>query len=110
MRYRKIKEDEKRLLEHLINKSTITLPQEWESKIRVIDMNDGGMGSIYISFSAQKDTKHEFDKIVSECIFKDFDGIEVIASLNVDKKGEVFELDMWKVDFTRLTYIPFEFD
>ncbi len=37
---------------------------------------------------------------VAEFMFKDIDGTPVSASLNVDQQGELYELDIWKVDFS----------
>lgn len=43
---------------------------------------------------------------VAEYQFTDADGVEVLASLNVDQDGRPFELDMWKTDFSPLIRIP----
>ena len=42
--------------------------------------------------------------------FTDEDGVKVIASLNVDSDGHLFELDIWKTDFSPLLRIPAEFE
>lgn len=42
----------------------------------------------------------------AEFQFKDFDGVDVICSLNVDFDNVPIELDIWKVDFTRLLRFP----
>lgn len=41
-----------------------------------------------------------------ETQFTDIDGVEVIASLNVDVDGVLFELDIWKTNFEKLVKIP----
>jgi hypothetical protein len=110
MEYRKITKDEKRLLSHLINKSAITLPQNWESQLKVQNLNDGNMGSLYLSLTPIEKKEREYGKTVSECHFKDSDGVDVIVSLNLDKEGNLFELDVWKVNFTELKNIPLAFD
>jgi hypothetical protein len=33
--------------------------------------------------------------------------MEVIASLNLDTEGRLFELDAWKTDFNPLVHLPF---
>ncbi len=33
--------------------------------------------------------------------FVDEDGIDIIVSLNVDEKGILYELDVWKVDYSK---------
>ena len=52
------------------------------------------------------DTKRLFGQEVSRLQFKDQDGIEVSVSLNVDQFGQLFEVDIWKVDFSPLIRIP----
>ena len=37
---------------------------------------------------------------VSRLQFRDKDGVLVSASLNVDQNGALFEVDIWKVDFS----------
>lgn len=72
-------------------------------------MNDGGMGSLYLFPNGVIIEKRSFGKCVSTCQFTDKDGVEVIASLNVDKNGELFELDIWKTDYSPLISIPEKF-
>jgi hypothetical protein len=110
MEYRKITKNEKRLLDYLVNKSAILLPHDWESHLKVQNMNDGNMGSIHLCLFPHNDKNREYGTTISECHFKDSDGIDVIASLNLDKDGNLFELDIWKVDFTELKHIPLNFD
>ena len=47
-----------------------------------------------------------FGKQVSELQFVDQDGIDVLVSLYVDTQGEIFELDVWKTDFSQLIRFP----
>ena len=42
---------------------------------------------------------------ISDCQFKDTDGVTVIASLYLDREGNMYELDMWKTDFSSLKEI-----
>ncbi|WP_421750901.1 DUF6984 family protein [Croceimicrobium sp.] len=37
---------------------------------------------------------------------KDADGVEVIATLYLDKDGSLFELDLWKTNFEPLLILP----
>ena len=43
---------------------------------------------------------------MAEIQFTDTDGVEVLASLNLDQDGKPFELDVWKTDFNALIRIP----
>ncbi len=47
-----------------------------------------------------------FGKQISDFQFTDVDGVEVIASLNVDSDGNLLELDIWKTDFGKLIKLP----
>ena len=69
-------------------------------------MDDGGMGGLVI-FSGEENLKYrQFGEQISEYCFLDKDGVTVIASLNIDNKGNLFELDIWKTDFSKLIKFP----
>jgi hypothetical protein len=76
------------------------------AEITVEVMDDGGMGSLLLFLPGGDGKKRLFGSKISEINFKDTDGVEVIATLNVDKEGQLFELDIWKTDFSRLIEIP----
>src|SRR5438552_1286103 len=68
------------------------------SRALVQDMPDGGMGSI--QFCKTSSEKRIFGKEIGEGSFHDTDGVLVSVTLNLDQFGNLFELDMWKVDFS----------
>lgn len=105
---RKPTNDELRLIKFLIAESSIKLPNNWELQLTVKPMNDQGMGSLFLFLSNNNERK--FGEQISECSFIDNDGVKVIASLNVDQYGELFELDIWKVDYTPLIKLPDDFN
>jgi hypothetical protein len=70
----------------------------------VEDMKDGGMGSL--RFKDTDNRERRLGKKIAEAEFTDEDGIPVSAVLNLDDKGRLFELDMWKVDFSALKRYP----
>jgi hypothetical protein len=70
----------------------------------VEDMADGGMGSI--RFKQQHGKSREFGKAVAEAEYVDADGIVVNIAVNVDERGELYEVDFWKVDFSPLLMYP----
>jgi hypothetical protein len=74
------------------------------SECLVEDMKDGGMGSV--RFKDSDNRERRLGKKIAEAEFRDEDGIPVSAVLNVDDKGQLFELDMWKVDFSALKRYP----
>jgi hypothetical protein len=68
----------------------------------VLDMRDGGMGSLRFSGSEQRC----YGSTLAEAEFKDADGTPVSVALMLDETGDLFELDIWKVDFSPLVRIP----
>jgi hypothetical protein len=68
-------------------------------------MDDGGMGSLLL---APKDANpsRKFGRQLVLGQFLDTDGIPVSVSINVDQEGKLFELDIWKVDFSPLVQWP----
>ena len=85
------------------------LPKDASSALRaspdtapVVDLQDGGMGSI--RFLRTGDRRRSF--AVSEADYDDADGVLVRIELNADGSGELFELDLWKVDFSPLQRFP----
>lgn len=92
-------------LEYLIRQSDVHLPNGWQDELMVEDMDDGGMGSLTLYppiYSAER----AFGRQVSEYQFLDKDMTPVIATLYVDKQEHLFELDIWKVDYSPLLSLP----
>lgn len=98
---------ELKLIEVLISLSARAFPENWNAELHVMDMKDGGMGSLLLFPKDFKEKDRQFGEQVSDYRFLDEDGVEVIASLNVDQNGNLFELDMWKTDFSKLLRWPF---
>jgi hypothetical protein len=106
MPLRPLTKGEETLLSFLISQSTIKITPEWKGQLLVSAMDDGGMGSLLL-FPQGKQTRHrQFGQTVAEYQFKDADGTEVLAALNVDQNGELFELDIWKTNFDPLLQFP----
>ena len=98
--------EEERLLELLVKKSSTTIPENWKDGLLVHPMDDEGMGSLYLFPQGNLVEGRMFGKQVSDFQFADLDEVEVIASLNLDNNGNLFELDIWKTDFGRLLKLP----
>lgn len=95
------------LLEKLICRSHNTFPLNWKSNLLVSDLSDGGMGSLALHPHGIDDYKeHHWGSQASDCLFDDIDGITVAASLYLDEKGELYELDIWKTNWNPLIDIP----
>jgi len=103
---RKPSAQEEKLLELLVGKSAITIPENWKEGLLVRSMDDDGMGSLHLFPQGQVSDERVFGKRVSEFQFKDLDGVEVIVSLHIDNNGSLFEQDVWKTDFGKLLSFP----
>ena len=100
---RKLKEKEEKLIKFLLKE--INYDFEVDS-LNAIDMTNG-MGSItLLNKSSKKD--RVMSKVISEMTFIDEDNIPISVSLNIDTHGNLYELDIWKVDFTRFIRYPSE--
>lgn len=87
-----------RMLVTLIAGDSRKVPQD----ALVKPMMDGGMGSLRF---VNSHPNRRFGRKLGEAQFTDSDGILVSATLNADQFGELFELDIWKVDFSPLRRI-----
>ena len=94
-------EEEKIILSFLATKANYS-HNNWEKGLKVAEMNDGGMGSLLLMPAGQVNTKRLFKAQISDVIFKDLDGIDVIVSLNIDQDDFLYELDVWKVNYEKV--------
>ena len=76
------------------------------SDVAVEQMKDGKMGSLHFSYSNLDVDSRKLGQKIAEAEFIDDDGITVNICLNLDDKGLLFELDVWKVDFSELQRWP----
>ena len=70
----------------------------------VEEMLDGGMGSI--RFVDEHMNQRHLGKVLREAKFMGVDGMPVLVSINLDQNGRLFEVDIWKVDFSPLRRYP----
>jgi hypothetical protein len=104
--FRKIRDDEKALIIFLIE--GISDERKLHASLQtalVEEMEDGGMGSLRITWQGE-DTARHFEHVLSTHTFLDSDGVEISIAINVDKHGDLFELDVWKVDFSPVKRFP----
>lgn len=85
---------EERLIEILLRKSSLEIPEDWKEGLLVRPMDDGMMGSLYLYPKGKNITGRKFGKRISDFQFTDVDGVEIIASLNLDSDGDLLELDI----------------
>lgn len=106
---RELRNDELRLLRHLIKLANKNKLEHQLEKLKVKEMNDSGMGSLLLFPTGEVVQNRDYGETVSEVEFRDADRAVVLASLNLDQAGDLFELDVWKTNFDRLLKIPDEF-
>ena len=74
--------------------------------LAIIPMKDGGMGSLLLVPKGLGDASRQLGQRLVLGEFTDADGVPVSVALNVDKQGQLYELDLWKVNFARLVRLP----
>jgi len=95
---RKLKAHEKCIVAELINKlSKHSYLLDDLDNYLVKELDDGGMGSLL--FVSDKKNRR-FGAEIAEKKYTDIDGTPITISLNIDNHGSLFELDVWKVDFS----------
>ena len=100
---RPLREAEAALLTAMLNAKGETFPLVAGLKDALVqDMNDGGMGSLRF---VGPENRH-LGAVPTEAIFRDEDGVVVSAAVVLDRAGALYELDIWKVDFSPLIRIP----
>lgn len=103
---RKLTLKEESLIDFLIKKSNVNITTNWKNQILATPMDDGGMGSLKLYSNGNDKEDRLYGSTISEYQYKDTDNIDVIVSLNLDKSNNLFELDIWKVDFSELRSLP----
>lgn len=102
---RLLRDDERLLVESLLSqKPNGQYLVSSLANIFVEEMDDGGMGSL--RFCSPNGVKNSFGSQLIERNFLDADGVPISVAINLDKGGALYELDIWKVDFTRVVRFP----
>lgn len=100
---RLLKDAEKTLLRRLLDQ--LEGDDEWTGRLdtfEVKEMPDGGMGILCFVSPGNDLRNRQFGRRIAELQFNDADGVPIIASLNVDTDGSLYELDIWRTDFNRV--------
>lgn len=101
---RRLTQREKGLLLELIKRSNTKISANWEQGLLVVPIN-GITGSLIMYPKGVSENGRTLGVQASECQFLDLDGVPVIAALNLDAHGNLFELDLWKTDFSKVKEI-----
>jgi hypothetical protein len=98
MPLRPIKPEERTLIRHMLGMipggDKYSIPEEVEN------LGEGGMGGIQLSANGE----HSSDLV--EAAYTDEDGRKVLLTLTANERGELFDLDIWKMDFSSLRRYP----
>ena len=102
---RLLKKEEHDLIVYLLrnNPNFESFLQELPS-LTVEEMNDGGMGSLRFLYKDGK--KSIFKDEVAIINIRDMVGVSVRYALNMDMEGNIYELDVFKGDFSKLKKFP----
>ncbi len=106
MPMRKPTEQELRFIDYMIREGQGKIHKGWSENLMVAPMDDGGMGSLLLYPHGEAKQGREFGRTLFDIEFKDADNVPVVASLNLDQHGDLFELDIWKVNFDPLIRLP----
>ena len=93
---------ERALIEHLLREPHRTAIVPRLDVYRVVPMDDGGMGSVRVVGSEGR----TLGTVAAECESYDIDGTPLSITVNLDQVGELFEIDIWRVDFKPLKRFP----
>ena len=99
---RRLTSNERTFLQLLVDKSGAKVVTDF-STVDVISLEDG-MGSI--GFCRNEAPSSTFYSRPCDCYFSDLDGTRVEIVFLIDELSQAFELDVWKVDFSRVLSFP----
>jgi hypothetical protein len=101
--YRYLRDEEKYLLSFLLSKrKDFPLIEQQIAHGRVRDLCDGGMKSVEF-WSPEK---RSFGATLLKAEYLDEDGVPLSIAINADSQGLLYEVDLWKVDFSPLKLYP----
>ncbi len=103
---RELREDELRVLRKMLSQTSIeTEFEEQLASMKVQTMADGGMRSI-LFYNGRDRSLLDYGGQIAEAAFQDADGVPVSITLSVDTIGDLFEMDVFKADFSPLIRYP----
>ena len=103
---RKVTSEEMALIAFLANKAHFYLESNWKDHIAAYPLTKEKIGSIGLLRDYMQEYTRKRSRVISCCKFYGTDNIEVAAYLLVDLKGMLYELDLWKVDNSKIHHIP----
>jgi len=95
--------------EYLLIENMLKELEEYDfnlNDLKVIDMLDGNMGSLYIVNPRKTRGERKMNKAIIEKQFYDVDDVPISVCINIDTDENLFELDIWRVDFNPIINFP----
>jgi hypothetical protein len=101
MQKRAITNNEAVLIEFLLERIP-GVHKKYDVPTQVTEMADGGMGSLLLNERRDRC----FGKDLIQAQYHDSDGTLILVTLTEDNEQDLFELDMWKVDYSPIKEFP----
>lgn len=100
---RALREHEVQYVSRLIDAANLrdVVDVNWRRQL-VVDLDDGGMGTFRFVEAAQ----WAEPRVVAEIEVTDADGVPVSVALLVDAQARIYELDIFKADFSPVIKLP----
>jgi len=107
-KFRPLTDKEKEIITALIDGSDPKWAylKEDLSDAKVSEMDDGGMGSLLFECKHNRGRGGRDITVIGNAEFQDGDGTIVSLGLNLDQYNELYEFDVWKVDYSPLINFP----
>ena len=99
---RKIKQNERALIEFMLEKIGFTT-QDYPISEDVFEYEDGKMGSISLGIDNNPD---DYESDLLQVEYTDTDNVMVIITLTKTHQNRLLDLDFWKQDFSKLITYP----
>jgi len=101
---RRLREDERDFLAAMIASRPVHARLASELKNLTVEEMSGGMGDF--RFLAKDGERPRLGHVLAEADFDDADGVPVTVTLNLDDRDRLYELEVWKGDFSSLKRFP----
>lgn len=103
MAYRKLRPEEIELIERLLAFGKREDLGAGLKDAEVRDIPGGEIGSLVFAPSGGE---RKFGDVLATAEAPDSDGATIILALNLDRSGGLYELDIWKDDFSHVITLP----
>lgn len=106
MKSRKLTVKEVEIIEYLAQKAGYSLAPNWAESVVAYPLTNDAIGAIGIVANNAKNYVSQRCHLIADCQFYDDDKVGVLVSLYVDLEKNLYELDFWKFDFSKILTIP----